>query len=267
MKILLTIILSLLISVGSYFARFLTFSGAIATMFLAIVIYGLGGWVWTVPILVFFVSSSFLSRIRAERKKEFAAIFEKSSRRDAGQVLANGGLAGILVVVWSFLHHETIYIAYLGTVSAVTADTWSTELGVLSRSEPRSITSLTSVPSGTSGAVSVLGLIAGLLGSMLIFAVGTPCLRVAGVGKVSTFLLFTVVVVSGICGNLLDSLLGATVQSQYRCRGCGKMTERKVHCAETKTELVRGKTWVTNDVINFVCAVSGAGIAFAAFNL
>jgi uncharacterized membrane protein len=66
-----------------------------------------------------------------------------------------------------------------------------------------------------------------------------------------------VIVVSGLLGSLIDSLLGATLQAQYRCIKCGKMTERVVHCGVPAT-LLSGFRWLNNDFVNWCCAASGA---------
>ena len=54
-----------------------------------------------------------------------------------------------------------------GALAAVNADTWSTELGVLSSGRPRLITSLKPVEKGTSGGVSLVGTLAALAGAAL----------------------------------------------------------------------------------------------------
>jgi uncharacterized membrane protein len=65
------------------------------------------------------------------------------------------------------------------------------------------------------------------------------------------------IVAAGTCASFVDSLLGATIQAQYRCRMCGKMTERRKHCG-CDTELMRGSERMNNDAVNWSCAAAGA---------
>lgn len=110
-------------------ARFLTVGGAIAAFILAGLIFGLGGIKWSVPILTFFILSSILSKLRKKRNVEVEIFFEKSGVRDHYQVIANGGLGGVLVILYAIYPNELFYLIYLATLSAVCADTWATEIG------------------------------------------------------------------------------------------------------------------------------------------
>jgi uncharacterized protein (TIGR00297 family) len=252
-QFLIAALFGIIIAVASYLARFLTLSGSLATFVLAVIIYGIGGWQWTVPILIFFVLSSFLSKYGRSRKEVFEQVFDKSSTRDWGQVLANGGVAGLIAILSGLFPLYDFYPLYLGALAAVTADTWGTEIGVLTKGKTISVLTLKSVEPGTSGGISEYGSVGGAIGAAVVALSGYPWyteLRTTAI-----------VVVGGVAGSLIDSLLGATLQAQFKCEICGKVTERKTHCGLT-TELSRGTRWIGNDVVNGMCALVGALVAW-----
>jgi len=251
--------LSLVIGVISIRARFLDLGGAVGLFLLGTIIFGLGGFTWSVPILAFFFLSSYLSKLGRERKSGFSEFFQKSSTRDFHQVMANGGAAGVVVLLAYFFPNDFWFVLYLGTLAAATADTWSTEIGLLSKPAwggPWSIVTFRKVAPGTSGGVSLLGTTGGLLGAA----------TVAGIGWLAQprlpWVVAVVVTVTGFAGSLLDSVLGATIQAQRQCRACGKLTERIIHCNEEPTTFVSGWRWVNNDVVNGACAFFGVLVAW-----
>lgn len=256
-QLLIGLLFASVISLFSFLARLLTPGGAFAQFVLGTVLLGLGGWKWTVPMLVFFILSSIISRFGKSRKASAEAFFEKSGRRDAGQVLANGGIAGAVTLIWHFTGIDSLYIAYLGAVAAATADTWATEIGTLSRSSPVLLTTFQRVEAGRSGAVSLLGILAGLAGSAVVFFSGIWWLH-DPFPEIAVF-----VILGGIFGSTVDSLLGATVQAQYECRICKKITERSEHCGEEST-LLRGVRQLNNDAVNLICTAAGAFSAWIA---
>jgi uncharacterized protein (TIGR00297 family) len=245
-------------------------SGAWAAALTGGLIFGLGGLPWAALLLVFFISSSALSRAFTRRKKEVSEKFSKGSRRDWAQVLANGGLGGLLVIAHGVFPEQTWpWIAYCGAMAAVNADTWATELGVLSRGMPRLITTGRLVERGASGGISLLGTAASLAGAMLIgftatvFPFGSAPLTLPGPAS-----LLVAASLGGLLGSLFDSFLGATVQAIYRCPNCGKETERHpFHTCGSQTRLLRGWRWLDNDMVNFACSLAGAATAVGVWRL
>jgi uncharacterized protein (TIGR00297 family) len=255
------LLLAGIVALGSWRMKFLNASGAAGTFILASLVFGIGGWTWAVPILAFFISSSLLSKIGKSRKKRFDLIYEKSSTRDIGQVMANGGVPGLIVMLNGLAPDPAWYFTFLGAVAAVNADTWATELGTFSRSRPLLVTTFRRVPHGTSGAVSPLGLLSALAASAVIVYSGFlshPQVFPSGWKDTLTGL----IVLSGFLATLADSLLGATIQAQYRCPDCGKITEKKKHCDGKTTILASGFRFVDNDRVNLACSAAGAGLVW-----
>lgn len=254
--------LALLIAGIAYATRSLSFSGAVAAALLGTAIFGLGGLPWAVLLVGFFVSSSVLSRLFKRRKSALNEKFSKGSRRDSGQVLANGGIAGALVIAQAiFPSAAFLWAAAAGTLAAVNADTWATELGVLSRVEPRLLTTGKKVEKGTSGAVSGVGTLAAMAGAA---AIGVLAIIVwpddaGGASFTAAPVRLGLIALAGLAGSFVDSLLGATVQAIYYCPTCAKETERHPkHSCGTATQQIRGWNWLNNDLVNLACALSGA---------
>ncbi|TCD47049.1 DUF92 domain-containing protein [Chlorobium sp. N1] len=255
-----------LLAVFSVKVRFLNNSGATATFLLGTTIFGVGGMLWTVPLLTFYLLSSVLSKLGRRRKAKFDLVFEKGSQRDAGQVYANGGIAWILMGVYSLTGNPAVFFAYLGTLAAVQADTWATEIGTM-WPNPKAwlVTTLQPVAVGTSGGVSFPGTAGAFIGSLFIclgaVAVGTPWLQEFGL--LNSFLL---VGFSGLLASLVDSFFGATLQAQYYDPIREKVTERTHSMApdgsKVENRLLKGYALVNNDLVNTLCALSGSGLAF-----
>ncbi len=243
------LILSVAIALASYSVHFLSASGSVATFLLASTMFGLGGWKWTVPILTFFVLASLLSKAGKQRKNHIEHLFEKGSTRDWGQVAANGGLSGFLVIGQYIFPQFNFYPIYLGTLAAVTADTWGTEIGIFFQGKTISISRFTVVEPGSNGGVSMAGFMGGAVGALATVLSALPWITVLHV--------LPVAVIAGLGGSLMDSFLGGTIQAQFRCPVCGKMTERSKHCS-TPTVFITGIRWVNNDTVNWMCAITGA---------
>ncbi len=257
--------LSAAIGALALLAGSLTAGGMLGAVLVGTTAFAAGGLGGGLLLVLFFVTSSALSRVglRAARKADAARAFAKGGRRDLGQALANGGVAALCAVgaaaapaAWQ----PALWAAYTGSLAAVTADTWATELGVLSRRPPRLVTTGRVVAPGTSGGISGLGLLAGIAGAALIgLAAGALRLTAPGAGLAGAAGgLIVAGLVGGVLGSLVDSALGATVQRLYWCPVCAVETERRTHACGTATVARRGWAGVDNEVVNAACALAGA---------
>ena len=206
----------------------------------------------------FLDASGAVSKMGKHKKAQLTETFEKGDRRDWAQVLANGGVGGILILVSVLLADEIWYLVYLAFLAAATADSWGTEIGTYFRGQPRLITTFKKVQPGTSGGVSIIGSVGGFIGAFLIGLCGWYFLQTA----VSFLTIVPLITAAGILGSLFDSFIGALFQAQYLCSICGNVTERVLHCNETPTTLLRGKVFLNNDSVNFIANTSAAMVVW-----
>ena len=269
------LLLSVIIGGLGYWRRALTRNGVVGAVLVGSLVFGLGGWTWGVLLVVFFASSSWLSHYRWKDKVAIhhdgpagrvSHTTRQGSPRDLGQTLANGGLGAVLALAYSIEPNPLLFAAFLGAMGTVNADTWATELGVLSPIAPRFVTTGEEVPPGTSGGVSRLGIWASVAGALLIGAVATASVQLqslvaSGFWSMRAVSYTLLAVCGGTAGSLFDSLLGATVQGIYFCDRCGKETESPVHHCGQPSRPLRGWGWLNNDVVNFAASAMGGLVA------
>lgn len=248
------------IAMAAWRAGSLSRSGVAAALFVGTLAIA-AGWAWGALLILYFVSSSLLSRVGARLKAERSgSIVDKTGARDATQVFANGAVFAATALL-QLVHPSDIWLAAgAGALAASASDTWGTEIGMLSTSPPRMITTWRKVPTGTSGGVSALGLAAMASGTLSI-ALAAWLLHWNSVRNVHLAL---AVSLGGICGALLDSFGGALWQSRRYCATCGNATERLVHDCGTRTERAGGLGWLDNDGVNAACTLVGAVVAACA---
>jgi len=270
LRLLLGTFLSLGVAIAAYRGGSLSRSGAAGAVLTGTLILGFGGWAWGLALIAFFVSASLLTRWRRERKAALETLAAKGGQRDLLQALANGGLAALLAVLAALFPHPAWAAAFAGALAAATADTWATEVGTLSPTPPRRITTGEVVPPGTSGGVTGWGTLAAVGGALFLGATfyllhALECRGLSWTCPPSAagrWTLLPLALAGGLAGSVADSLLGATWQGIYRCPQCGKETERRAHCGGP-TMLLRGRPWLTNDAVNFLATLVGAAVAGA----
>jgi uncharacterized protein (TIGR00297 family) len=262
-RLMLSLAVSLLVGYVAHRRRALATSGVVGLLVSGTLISYFGGWPWFVMLLAFLISSSMWTLYRHSDKQFLDDLVAKSGPRDIVQAAANVGIPCLIAVLFGLTGKSLFYILYLGSLAAVNADTWASELGTLSRAQPRLITNGRSVMPGTSGGITFLGTGAGVAGSLFVALLGIALYKIAsaagGVPCVVCDLRWGLAVVAGgVFGLVLDSLLGATLQVRYYCLQCQKPTEQRHHRGSHRTEYRGGLNWLNNDWVNFISSLSGA---------
>jgi uncharacterized protein (TIGR00297 family) len=249
------------VALAAYRLNLLSASGAIAAFLLGFLVFGFGGIPWAIVLFTFFISSSLLSKAFGRKKAGMDEKYAKGSRRDAGQVLANGGVAGLMVIFHILFPASIIpWVGFCAAFAGANADTWATELGVLSRTPPRLITTGKPVTMGSSGGVTLAGTLAATSGALLVAIAGAILCGLVQPGFLPGMWFLPVVTAAGLLGSLVDSMLGATLQAIYWCPECKKETEQSpLHRCGSSTSRIRGWHWLDNDWVNTVCTISAAG--------
>jgi uncharacterized protein (TIGR00297 family) len=262
------IVLGILVS---YRLNLLSVSGAAAAAVLAFFLAP-GGGIGLLPALLFFLPSSLVSRPRDSRVPG-----PRLQPRNAFQVLANGAPATACYVLWMQTSDPCWVAAMVASFAAASSDTWSSELGFLSKRQPRLITNLRVVRPGTSGAVSRHGFLAGAVGSVVVvlgFYFFAALLYSADIVPTSSGnpivfmterapLVITLLSLAGFVAGIVDSVVGASIQERFREPITGETVEnltlKEAENAGRKADFrISGIAGVNNDVVNLICSVSGA---------
>jgi uncharacterized protein (TIGR00297 family) len=189
-----------------YRARTVTRSGAVAGVVVGALIYvggGAGAWVL---LLVTFIAASVTSRAGLARKERLGIAEERGGRRGAGNAIANCGVAAVAAIgAVTTPYPAEALCALVAALTAGGSDTIASEIGKAWGRSTFLVTTFRRVKPGTSGAMSVEGTMAGLLGAIALAACG------AALGLIP-FSAVLLVVAAATAGALVESALGATLE-------------------------------------------------------
>ncbi|XP_051886710.1 transmembrane protein 19 isoform X3 [Pristis pectinata] len=222
-------------------------------------------WRWMFSVIVpLIITSHALKKKSLDRSGAIGG-----GQRNWLQVFCNGGIPTEIALLYmiengpgeiaiNFSKQYTaswMCLSLLGALACSSGDTWASEIGsVLSKKQPRLITTWEQVPIGTNGGVTLVGLVASLLG-------GT----VVGLAYLLTQFMFVedldssppqwpVVLygaAAGFLGSILDSYLGATMQYSGFDEDSGMvvnhMTPNGMH--------ISGKPILDNNAVNLFSAI------------
>lgn len=198
-------------------------AGLFAAVLLGIFLFFLGGssgWLFLSAMVVFLILSAMVTEYRKEEKKKLGV---KESARGWKNVVANGVVPFIVAVLYfanGYMHFAApaiLVASYIATLSAIVADKFASEIGVLD-GKPTMLLTMRVVDKGVSGGITSLGVTGGLLASIIM---GLLSLALQG-----SLLFFIVIVVAGFFGNVVDSVLG-----YFEEKGLGNKFTTNMACA------------------------------------
>ncbi|SDN41845.1 DUF92 domain-containing protein [Alkalicoccus daliensis] len=223
-------------------ANSLTSSGAGAALIVGTLSAAAFHWTGLLVLGAFFIPAVLLEKFLKVNDK----VEEKGSKRDALQVLANGGPSGLAAMLFLLYPHPAFLGGFITGFAAAAADTWASTIGKRSKKQPKRIFTSQSAAKGISGGVTTAGHAAAFAGS----GITVLAAYITHDTGLSLWLLTTFVVV-GFSGQIGDAWMGDRWQSLYQCNVCCAVTEKTQHCGE-KPVLIKGKTFISNDIVNLV---------------
>jgi uncharacterized protein (TIGR00297 family) len=184
----------------------LTVPGALTGGLLATSVYAGAGFTGIALLGMFFILGTAATAFKRDWKESAGISKRSDGQRTAGQVLANGGVAGILGIAILVQPQQAMLLQAMmaASLASAAADTVSSELGVVFGRRFINIRTIQTDRRGRDGVISWEGTLFGIGGSFLIalvYAIGF------GFTKYCIW-----IVVAGTFGNLSDSLLGATLE-------------------------------------------------------
>ena len=196
----------LLCAIASINFRKLTIAGGLTGFVVAALVYVGAGYTGIALLALFFVLASAATGWQSVKKQEKGFSERESSRRTAGQVIANGGVAAILGgLCWYLPQYQNVFqLMIAGSLASATADTLSSELGSIYGRRFYNIVSFEKVPAGDNGVVSLEGTSIGIAGAAII-----AIAYAVGFGRDKSV---WIIIIAGAVGNFYDSILGATLE-------------------------------------------------------
>ncbi|MEO8077064.1 MAG: DUF92 domain-containing protein [Acidobacteriota bacterium] len=196
------------VAAAGYFARTVTIPGASCGALLGVTILLTTGWGGWGLLLATFGLAVLTSRVGLRRKTELGIAEERDGRRGAGNAFANTGIAAAAAVLAATSYAAgPARLACVAALAAGGSDTVASEIGKAWGRRTFLVPTLRRVAAGTSGAISIEGTAAGLLGALVLGAIGVAAGLVPG-------RMLLAVVAGATIGAFAESLLGATLEER-----------------------------------------------------
>jgi uncharacterized protein (TIGR00297 family) len=205
------LVFSMILGYLAYKTKIADLSALFSATILGVLIIVFSELFWFVLLLTFFILGGAFTKYKYRYKESIGLAQSKGGVRSYENVFSNSTAALVLAICYGIYpqYADLIIFAYLGTVATATGDTLASEVGTTAHSQPIMITTLKPTNAGVDGAVTILGEIAALLGSMVIGLLPVIFGRVEDAGMA-----IAITTAGGFLGTNIDSILGATLQKR-----------------------------------------------------
>jgi uncharacterized protein (TIGR00297 family) len=203
--------------------RGVSVSGAVVGFLISLLLYVCAGAGAFVVLIVVFALTWVTTRLGYWKKQNLGTA-ERNDGRTASQVFANLGVPAVAVLLSAWQNNSIYLLAAISALAEASADTVSSEYGQATGRNPRLITNWEAVPTGTDGAITAAGTLAGVLAAFIVSLVAVA----VGLLPILWAALSTG---AAVLGMLCDSVLGAEFERRQ---------------------------WLNNDAVNFLSTLIAA---------
>jgi uncharacterized protein (TIGR00297 family) len=268
---------------------------ASAVAFVVGTIIGLAGASPDAALLTFFLTASKITSFGKDRKMAMSekGTYDAAGNRNVKQVLSNSAAAVAVILFDLYLRRGQEALPFPSSLAcrlAVThhfagtnGDTFSSEIGVLSKSKPRLILNpFRQVPAGTNGGVTLLGIGAAAVGGALVGLASFGAekflangIELSDADLAKKFILGSVVAAIGC--SVLDSVLGMLFQySGESAEGHQRQNENGDHDSivvvtenskKSRRQIAGFLNLLDNDTVNLVSAFVVTALSYYVFSM
>ncbi len=249
------LMISFIIAFLAYKKKSLNLSGFYAALIFGTLIYVFGGYAVWGALILFFISSSLLTKLHEKKDKE------ESKGRNYIQVISNAFATTLFSILYFYFNQPFFLLAAVVGVASSNADTWASEIGMLSKGKTFYILNFKKAPKGVSGAISVLGTLASFIGALYIALVFLLLFSIDQTLSLDLIISYGLIItLCGFIGCLIDSYLGVLLQAKYKGIKTGTVTEKK-WLPHEGVVLTSGLAIITNDMVNLMSTVGASLIS------